>query len=42
MSQTGRIDAVTESARIPKGRLKSTPTPATSILHADTEGLARQ
>jgi hypothetical protein len=29
MSQTGRIDAVTESAHIPKGRLKNTPTPAT-------------
>jgi hypothetical protein len=42
MSQTGLIDAVTESARIPKGRLKNTPTLATSILHADTEGLARQ
>jgi hypothetical protein len=40
MSQTGLIDAVTESAHIPKGRLKNTPTPATSILHADTEGLA--
>jgi hypothetical protein len=42
MSQTGLIDAVTESAHIPKGRLKSTPTPATAMLHADTEGLARQ
>jgi hypothetical protein len=42
MSQTGLIDAVTESAHIPKGRLKNTPTPATSILHADKEGLARQ
>jgi hypothetical protein len=42
MSQTGRIDAVTESAHIPKGRLKNTPTPATAILHADKEGLARQ
>jgi hypothetical protein len=42
MSQTGLIDAVTESAHIPKGRLKNTPTPATAILHADTEGLARQ
>jgi hypothetical protein len=41
-SQTGLIDAVTESAHIPKGRLKNTPTPATVILHADTEGLARQ
>jgi hypothetical protein len=29
MSQTGLIDAVTESAHIPKGRLKNTPTPAT-------------
>jgi hypothetical protein len=42
MSQTGLIDAVTESAHIPKGRLKNTPTPATSILHADTDGLAKQ
>jgi hypothetical protein len=42
MIHTGLIDAVTESAHIPKGRLKNTPTPATSILHADTEGLARQ
>jgi hypothetical protein len=42
MSQTGLIDAVTESDHIPKGRLKNTPTPATSILHADTAGLARQ
>jgi hypothetical protein len=42
MSQTGLIDAVTESAHIPKGRLKNTPTPATAILHAATEGLARQ
>jgi hypothetical protein len=36
MSQTGLIDAVTESAHIPKGRLKNTPTPATEILHAGT------
>jgi hypothetical protein len=42
MIQTGLIDAVTESAHIPKCRLKNTPTPATAILHADTEGLARQ
>jgi hypothetical protein len=42
MSQTGIIDAVTESAHIPRGRLKNTPTPATAILHADKEGLARQ
>jgi hypothetical protein len=42
MSQTGLIDAVTESTHIPKGLLKNTPTPATEILHADTEGLARQ
>jgi hypothetical protein len=42
MSQTGLIDAVTESAHIPKGRLKNTPPPATEILHADKEGLARQ
>jgi hypothetical protein len=39
MSQTGLIDAVTESAHIPKGCLRNTPTPATSILHADKEGL---
>jgi hypothetical protein len=42
MSQTGFIDAMTESAHIPKGRLKNTPTAATAILHADTDGLARQ
>jgi hypothetical protein len=42
MSQTGLIDAVTESAHIPKGRLKNTPPPATSILHADKEGFATQ
>jgi hypothetical protein len=42
MSQTGLIDAVTESAHIPKGQLKNTPTPATAILHADTEGLTGQ
>jgi hypothetical protein len=42
MSQTGLIDAVTESAHIPKGRLKNTPTTATAIVHADTDGLARQ
>jgi hypothetical protein len=42
MSQTGLIDAVTESAHTPKGRLKNTPTPATEILHAYTDGLARQ
>jgi hypothetical protein len=41
MSQTGLIDAVAESAHIPKGRLKKTPTPATAILHADKEGLSR-
>jgi hypothetical protein len=41
MSQTGLIDAVTESAHIPKGRLKNTPTTAIAILHADKEGLAR-
>jgi hypothetical protein len=28
MSQTGLIDAVTDSANIPKGRLKNTPPPA--------------
>jgi hypothetical protein len=42
MSQTGLIDTVTESAHIPKGQLKNTPTPDTEILHADTEGLARE
>jgi hypothetical protein len=42
MSQTGLIDKVTEIAHIPKGRLKNTPPPATAILHADKEGLARQ
>jgi hypothetical protein len=42
MSQTGLIDAVTESTHIPKGRLKNTTTPATAILHADKEGLTRQ
>jgi hypothetical protein len=42
MSQTGLIDAVPESAHIPKGQLKNTPTSATAILHADKEGLARQ
>jgi hypothetical protein len=42
MSQTGLIEAVTESAHIPKGRLKNMPTPATSISHAEKEGLARQ
>jgi hypothetical protein len=42
MSQTGLIGAVTESAHIPKGRLKNTPTPATAILHADAEGLSGQ
>jgi hypothetical protein len=42
VSQIGLIDAFTESAHIPKGRLKNTPTPATAILHADTEGLTRQ
>jgi hypothetical protein len=41
MSQTLLIDAVTQSGHIPKGRLKNTPTPATAILHADTEGLVR-
>jgi hypothetical protein len=42
MNQTGLVDAVTESAHIPKGQLKNTSTPATAILQADTEGLARQ
>jgi hypothetical protein len=35
-SQTGLIEAVTESANIPKGQLKNTPTPATAILHCKT------
>jgi hypothetical protein len=42
MIQTGLIDDVTESAHIPKGRLKNIPTPSTEILHANTYGLARQ
>jgi hypothetical protein len=42
MSQTGPIDTVAESAHIPKGRIKNRPAPATAILHADTDGLARQ
>jgi hypothetical protein len=42
MSQTGLIDSITESAHIPKGLLKNTPTPDIAILHADTDGLARQ
>jgi hypothetical protein len=41
-SQTGLIEAVTESAHISKGWLKNTPTPAISILHTDTDGPARQ
>jgi hypothetical protein len=43
MSQIGHIDAVTESAHIPKGQLKNTqpPATATAILHTDKEGLAR-
>jgi hypothetical protein len=42
MNQTGLIDAVKEINHVPKGQLKNTPTPATSILNADTEGRARQ
>jgi hypothetical protein len=42
MIQTGFLDTVTGSTHIPKGRLKNNPTPATAILHDDTEGLARQ
>jgi hypothetical protein len=42
MSQTGLIDAFTENAHIPKGRLKNTPTTATAILHADKEERERQ
>jgi hypothetical protein len=41
-SQTGLIDTITESAHIPKGGLKNTPTPVTAILHTNKEGLARQ
>jgi hypothetical protein len=42
MSQKVLIDAVTESANIPKGRLMNTPTPATAILHADKNVLECQ
>jgi hypothetical protein len=42
MNETGLIDAITEIAHIPKGRIKNTPPPATAILHADKEGLERQ
>jgi hypothetical protein len=42
MSQTGIIEAVTESAHISKGGLKNTPTPSTEIIHTDKEVLARQ
>jgi hypothetical protein len=44
MSQTGLVDAVTESAHIPKDQLKNTPTPTptTATLHAEKEGLVRQ
>jgi hypothetical protein len=42
MSQTGLIDAVTESATIPKGRQKNTHTPDTAILHARKDGIERQ
>jgi hypothetical protein len=42
MIQSRLIDTVTESAHIPKDRLKNTPTPATAIVHADKEGLERQ
>jgi hypothetical protein len=42
MSQTGLIDAVTESANIRKGRKNNTTTPATENLHAETEGLERK
>jgi hypothetical protein len=42
MIQTGCINAVTEGAHIPKGQLKNTPTPATAIIHADTDALGRQ
>jgi hypothetical protein len=37
MIQTGLKDDVTEIAHIPKGRRKNTPTPATEILHAETD-----
>jgi hypothetical protein len=39
MRQTGLIYSVTESANIPKGRLKNTPAPEPEILHADKDGL---
>jgi hypothetical protein len=42
MSQTGLIDAITESAKISKGRLKNKTTPATEVLHADKDGLKCQ
>jgi hypothetical protein len=42
MIQTGLIDTMAESAHIPKGLLKNTPTPAKAFLHADIYGLARQ
>jgi hypothetical protein len=42
MSQTCLRDAVTDSANIPKGRLKNIPTPAIAILHADADKLERQ
>jgi hypothetical protein len=42
MGQAGLIYAVTESANIPKGRVKNIPRPATAILHADKEGLECQ
>jgi hypothetical protein len=42
VSQTGFIDAVPESANIPKGRLKNTPTTVKSIFHANKDGIACQ
>jgi hypothetical protein len=37
MSQTGLVDAVTESTHTPKGRLKRTPALAAATLHADKD-----
>jgi hypothetical protein len=42
MSQTGLIDAETERANIPRGRLKNKTTPAIATLHANKDGLKRQ
>jgi hypothetical protein len=42
MSQTWLIDAVTDTANITRGCLKTTPAPATAISHANKEGLELQ